>query len=118
MLYNNLRPLMLFILILYFAPSSALAQTDTTLHNALQSEIKALKQEVKDYEHRFDVLEKGLDDITWFQPLGDVAHIDKVRLTSTPRWKAKDVNDLQTTNFSSILMCLFLDLLMEIKSIL
>lgn len=93
MLHDNLRILTLSILISLCATTAAFAQNDTTHYNSLQSEIKELKQEVKDYRHRFDVLEKNIDDITWFHRVGDVAHIDKVRLTSTPRWKAKDADD-------------------------
>ena len=93
MLHNNLRTTALLILVFVFSTSYAFAQSDTTHYITLQSEIKELQQEVKDYRHRFDVLEKGIDDITWFHRVGDVAHIDKVRLTSTPRWKAKDADD-------------------------
>ena len=76
----NLRCLILFVIVSIIT-STSFAQTDTTL----LKEINALKQELKNYEHRFDVLEKGIDDITWFHRVGDVAHIDKVRLTSTSR---------------------------------
>ena len=65
------------------------AQTDSTL----LKEINSLKQTVSDYEHRFDVLEKQIDDLMWFRRLEDIAHIDKVRLTSTPRWKPKEADD-------------------------
>ncbi len=94
MLHDNLRPLTLLILVFCFAIPSSFAQTDSTLHK----EIDALKKELKDYQHRFVVLEKGIDDITWFQRVDDVAHIDKVRLTSTPRWKAKDADDRFAVN--------------------
>jgi len=84
----NLKFSVLFLILSIFT-STSFAQTDTTLHN----EVEALKKELKDYRHRFDVLEKSIDDITWFHRVGDVAHIDKVRLTSTPRWKPKDPED-------------------------
>ena len=92
MKHKNLRLLALWTFALIITTTS-FAQTDTTLYNMLQSEIKELKQEVKDYRHRFDILEKKIDDNTWFHRVGDIAHIDKVRLTSTPRWKAKDPDD-------------------------
>lgn len=84
----NLKFSVLFLILSIFT-STSFAQTDTTL----QKEVEALKKEIKDYRHRFDVLEKSIDDITWFHRVGDVAHIDKVRLTSTPRWKPKDPED-------------------------
>ncbi|MDD2636361.1 MAG: prolyl oligopeptidase family serine peptidase [Bacteroidales bacterium] len=68
---------------------SSFAQADTIL----QKEIEELKEELKDYQHRFDILEKSIDDITWFHRVGDIAHIDKVRLTSSARWKPKDTED-------------------------
>ena len=37
--------------------------------------------------HRLDVLEKLSDDNLWFERLGDVAVIDKVRIYGPPRWK-------------------------------
>jgi dipeptidyl aminopeptidase/acylaminoacyl peptidase len=35
-------------------------------------------------QHDFDVVEKAVDDLMWYFKLGDVARIDKVRLTSAP----------------------------------
>jgi len=64
------------------------AQSDSLL-----KEINSLKQTVNDYQHRFDVLEKQIDDLMWFRRLEDIAHVDKVRLTGTPRWKPKDQDD-------------------------
>jgi dipeptidyl aminopeptidase/acylaminoacyl peptidase len=37
--------------------------------------------------HRLDVLEKKVDDGLWFDRLGDVADIEKVRLWGPPKWK-------------------------------
>jgi dipeptidyl aminopeptidase/acylaminoacyl peptidase len=34
--------------------------------------------------HRMDILEKKIDDVLWFNRVGDVAHIDKVFLTGAP----------------------------------
>lgn len=94
MKHNYLRLLSLWAFVFIITVTSSFAQKDTTLYNnLLQKEIRELKQEVKDYRHRFDVLEKKIDDNTWFHRVGDVAHIDKVRLTSTARWKAKDPDD-------------------------
>jgi len=35
-------------------------------------------------EHRFDILEKKIDDVLWFHRVGDVAFIDKVIITGPP----------------------------------
>jgi Dipeptidyl aminopeptidases/acylaminoacyl-peptidases len=45
------------------------------------------KAVAQDYSHQFDVLEKQIDDLLWFQRVGDVAFIDKVYLAGPPRWK-------------------------------
>ena len=34
--------------------------------------------------HRLDVLEKKIDDIYWYNKVGDIAHIDKVYMTGPP----------------------------------
>jgi len=41
-------------------------------------------------DHRLDRLEKMVDDLTWFQRVGDVAFIDKVYMTGPPLWKEKN----------------------------
>ena len=91
MKHNKLKLIIVWAFVLTITTS--FAQTDTTVFNALQKKIKELKQEVKDYRHRFDILEKKIDDNTWYLRLGDVAHIDKVRLASTARWKPKKADD-------------------------
>jgi len=61
-------------------------QTDTTLISKIDSLIKYNEN----LEHRLDVLEKNIDDILWFQKVGDVAFIDKVFMTGPPKWKELD----------------------------
>jgi dipeptidyl aminopeptidase/acylaminoacyl peptidase len=61
-------------------------QTDTTL----TSQIESLTKYNENLEHRLDVLEKNIDDILWFQRVGDVAFIDKVFMTGPPKWKELD----------------------------
>lgn len=70
------------------------AQTDS----ALLKEIETLKYAISDYTHRFDVLEKQIDDLIWFSKLQDIARVNKVRLTSTPRWKPKNPTDRFSNN--------------------
>ena len=86
---NKLFKLLVIALFFTINIATVSAQTDSTL----LKEINTLKQTVTDYQHRFDVLEKQIDDLMWFRRLEDIAHIDKVRLTSTPRWKPKEADD-------------------------
>lgn len=50
----------------------------------IQEQIKELKSGVDNQNHRFDILEKQLQDVLWFQRIGDVAIIDKVYITGPP----------------------------------
>jgi dipeptidyl aminopeptidase/acylaminoacyl peptidase len=65
------------------------AQTDTILVQKLDS----LLNYNMNLEHRLDVLEKNIDDVLWFQRVGDVAFIDKVYMTGPPKWKETDTTD-------------------------
>lgn len=41
----------------------------------------------QNHAHSFDRLEKKIDDLLWYEKVGDVAHIDKVFTATVPRWK-------------------------------
>jgi len=78
------------ILILAFIITPLLIpQTDTILVQKLDS----LLNHNESLEHRLDVLEKNIDDVLWFQRVGDVAFIDKVYMTGPPKWKEADTTD-------------------------
>ena len=34
--------------------------------------------------HRFNSLQKAVDDLLWFHRMGDIARVDKVRMTGPP----------------------------------
>jgi len=76
---------LILLLILIITPS-ILPQTDTILVQKLDSLITYNEN----LEHRLDVLEKNIDDVLWFQRVGDVAFIDKVFMTGPPKWKELD----------------------------
>jgi len=65
------------------------SQTDTTLISKIDSLINFSGS----LEHRLDELEKNVDDVLWFQRVGDVAFIDKVYMTGPPKWKETDTTD-------------------------
>jgi len=46
-----------------------------------------LKQQFEALNHRLDELEKAVDDVLWFERVGDIAFVDKVRIVGPPRWK-------------------------------
>jgi dipeptidyl aminopeptidase/acylaminoacyl peptidase len=79
---KTLQPIILSIL----ATTISLAQfPDSVVKN-----IESVKKYTEYLEHRLDVIEKTIDDITWYQRIGDMATIDKVRLTGPPLWKEKN----------------------------
>src|SRR3989339_551415 len=61
--------------------------------SVLLKEILSLKKQLENNEHTYDLIIKKIDDISWFQKLGDLAYIDKVRLAGPPRWKPKSSDD-------------------------
>ena len=79
---------LILLLILIITPS-ILPQTDTILVQKLDSLIKYNVN----LEHRLDVLDKNIDDVLWFQRVGDVAFIDKIFMTGPPKWKETDTTD-------------------------
>ncbi len=50
-------------------------------------ELAFLKRQFEDLSHRFDELQKSIDDVLWFERVGDIAFVDKVRIVGPPRWK-------------------------------
>lgn len=73
--------LSLFVLCLLSSSfSGGLAQTTPAAPTA-KSIASAVKSEQR---HDFDVISKKLDDILWFDNVGDIAYIDKVRLAGPP----------------------------------
>jgi len=56
---------------------------------SIAAQLEGISKTLDGFRHRLDVLEKKVDDGLWFDRLGDVAVIDKVRLHGPPRWKEK-----------------------------
>lgn len=72
--------------------------TKAEMDTLMQKEIVSLKNQIEDYSHNFDILSKQIDDILWYQKLGDLAYVDKVRLAGPPRWKPKSKDDKFASN--------------------
>jgi dipeptidyl aminopeptidase/acylaminoacyl peptidase len=50
----------------------------------LAAQVHELRASQQDLDHRLDELAKAIDDIAWFQRVGDVAVVDKWRITGPP----------------------------------
>lgn len=58
--------------------------------NANKETLRALERSFEVLDHRLDVIEKALDDIYWYNKVGDVAFIDKVYIYGPPLWKEEN----------------------------
>ena len=79
-------------LLLLFFSLVVLAQSDEDLI----AEIKSLKKQVSDLRHSFNSITKSIDDVQWYNKVGDIAYFDKLELTGPPLGEQK----LKATNGS------------------
>jgi len=78
-----MKQLMLILtLIIYVIPFLSSAQSEGP---ATSKEIQELKDQILNLRHSHNRLQKSIDDLIWFERVGDVAHIDKVYLTGPPK---------------------------------
>lgn len=61
-------------------------------HEELKNDLEIIQQNDKSLRHRIDRLEKMIDDILWYQKVGDVAHVDKLYIYGPPKWKEENPN--------------------------
>jgi dipeptidyl aminopeptidase/acylaminoacyl peptidase len=72
------------------AQESTPAQTEST-SRLLEKKFEAL-------EHRLDALEKSIDDVLWYQKVGDVALVDKIYQVGPPPAKIKNPTAMGARN--------------------
>ena len=70
----------LMIILISLWPSLSAQPGNTELMEAL----KSVGRRFESLDHRLDVLEKNIDDILWYERVGDVAFIDKIYTTGPP----------------------------------
>jgi len=68
--------------------SPAVAEEDAAARD-VESRLEALEGRLDALQHTFDALSKKIDDVLWFERVGDVARIDKVFLPTVPNPKAE-----------------------------
>ena len=68
---------LLYTLLFGLTILSAQAQTTQELKN----EIERVQRQLSNMRHTFDRMNKNMDDLMWYNKVGDVAYIDKVELT-------------------------------------
>jgi dipeptidyl aminopeptidase/acylaminoacyl peptidase len=83
---NPLKIIVLTILFIHLCPALSAQPGNTELMDALNN----VGRRFESLNHRLDVLEKNIDDILWYERVGDVAFIDKIYTTGPP--PAKESN--------------------------
>ncbi|MFQ5751011.1 MAG: prolyl oligopeptidase family serine peptidase, partial [bacterium] len=56
----------------------------------LKKQLESLKKDNQNLRHRLDRIEKAIDDLRWYDRVGDIAFIDKVYITGPPLRKEKN----------------------------
>lgn len=57
---------------------------------ALQKQVQQLRQSLDNMQHTHDQIIKKIDDLLWYEKVGDIAYVDKVFMSGPPRWKEKN----------------------------
>jgi dipeptidyl aminopeptidase/acylaminoacyl peptidase len=73
----------------------------------LSDRLASLEAGHEAFEHRFDELAKRIDDVLWFERVGDVAVVDKVRIYGPPRWKEPNPTGIGADNHVKFYAYLF-----------
>ena len=74
--------LLLSTLIIFVIPNISSAQSEAP---ATSKEVQELKDQISNLRHAHNRLQKSIDDLIWFERVGDVAYVDKVYLTGPPK---------------------------------
>ena len=78
-----MRPRTAFVLLTIILASSLAARAED-IPTDIDRRLQELEASVAAAEHRFDELAKQIDDLLWFDRVGDVAVVDKVRIYGPP----------------------------------
>jgi len=56
----------------------------------LLQKMEQLKNSDENTEHRLDILAKMIDDVLWYNKVGDIAWVDKLYIYGPPKWKEEN----------------------------
>ncbi len=85
-------PAALFVLAAILLSAAAPAQ-DTT-----DPAVTAIEKAKESTGHQLDVLAKLIDDVLWYERVGDVAVVEKARIYGPPRWKEENPTGVNAGN--------------------
>lgn len=77
--------------ILFFSASTYCQSVDKSIDDKINQKFESLN-------HRMDQLEKAVDDILWYNKVGDVANIDKVLIVGPPPAKVENPTAMGAKN--------------------
>jgi len=60
--------------------------------------LERLEREHEGFDHRLDALAKSVDDLLWFERVGEVAVVEKARIVGPPKWKEANPNAIGAGN--------------------
>ena len=83
------------ILVMLFVLSGLLVKGQD---NNLSNQMKELQKTINAAQHRYDKLEKQIDDVLWYHRVGDAAFIDKVIIAGPPLAKVKNPTAMGAQN--------------------
>lgn len=55
-----------------------------------KDDLDQIKGSQENLDHRLDQLAKMIDDVLWYEKVGDIAHVDKLYIYGPPKWKEKN----------------------------
>lgn len=61
-------------------------------------DLESLQKNDTNLDQRIDQLSKQLDDLMWYQKVGDIAQIDKLYIYGPPKWKGKNPDAMGAGN--------------------
>lgn len=92
----SLRLSVMLVMMLVGALSQSFAQAPAQEKAA--DDRKMIESKLETLNHRIDQLAKSIDDVLWYNKVGDIANIDKVYIVGPPRAKVKNPTAMGAKN--------------------
>lgn len=80
-----MKKTILFALLLFLMAGKSFSQAPE-----LKEELDKIKGNQENLDHRLDQLAKMIDDVLWYEKVGDIAHVDKLYIYGPPKWKEEN----------------------------
>jgi dipeptidyl aminopeptidase/acylaminoacyl peptidase len=80
-----------FICLSMCAAAAQMTAADETLSPEFEKRLAEIEKKIDATQRVYDQILKGIDDVLWFDRVGDVASIDKAYIASTPNPKGKEI---------------------------